>query len=89
MLEQNVEYKVKGYTNKWSLIDTYEGYGLLENCTYGDETCYLVVDLEQEPVSLRYKTRDGRIIYLPTILDVICETYDGIEIALEDACLIS
>lgn len=88
MLQKNTEYKVKGYTNRWSLIDTHEGYGLLENNTYGDETCYLVVKMDQEPAMLRYKKSDGSTIHLPTILDVVCETYDGIEIALEDEGLI-
>lgn len=88
VLEKKVEYKVKGYSNRWSIIDTHAGYGLLENNTYGDETCYLVVELDQEPPMLRYKKRDGSIVYLPTIQEVVCETYDGIETALEDEGLI-
>lgn len=88
MLEKKVDYKVKGYSNRWSIIDTYEGYGLLENNTYGDETCYLVVELDQAPAMLLYKKRDGSTVYLPTILEVVCETYDGIETALEDEGLI-
>ena len=39
MIENSVEYRVKGYTNKWALIDTLDHYGLLENSTWGDETC--------------------------------------------------
>lgn len=88
MLQKNIDYKVKDYTNRWSIINTHEGYGLLENNTYGDETCYLVVKLDQEPALLRYKRSDGSTIQLPTILHVVCETYDGIEIALEDEGLI-
>lgn len=84
MLDRNTEYKVKGYRNRWSIIDTHEGYGLLENCSYGDETCYLVVKLDQEPVMRTYRRRDETTVQLPTIMDVICETYDGIETALED-----
>lgn len=89
MLQKNIDYKVKGYTNRWSIIDTHEGYGLLENNTYGDETCYLVVKLDQDAPMKRYKNRnDETVVSLPTIQDVVCETYDGIETALEDEGLI-
>lgn len=37
------KYKVKGYNGWWSEIDEYQDYMLLEHCTYGDETCSLVV----------------------------------------------
>lgn len=84
MIEQNVEYRVKGYTNKWALIDTLEHYGLLENSTWGDETCYLVVDLNQEAEMKRYKRTDGSFVELPTIMEVLGETYDGLETALDD-----
>ena len=84
MIENNVEYRVKGYTNKWALIDTTDHYGLLENSTYGDETCYLVVDLKQEPEMRRYKRTDESFVELPTIMGVLGETYDGLETALDD-----
>lgn len=58
---------IAGYTNKWSSIAsmTHRGnsYYLMENETYGDETCYLLVDQE---------------------LNVIGETFDDIETAIED-----
>lgn len=88
MLHTNTEYKVKGYYNRWSIVDIYQDYALLENCTYGDETCYLVVNLNQHPVTLPYKKRDGSYANLPTICEVICETYDDIVTALEDANII-
>ena len=84
MIKNNVEYRVKGYTNKWALIDTLDHYGLLENSTYGDETCYLVADLNQEPEMRRYKRTDESFVELPTIMEVLGETYDGLEIALDD-----
>lgn len=89
MLQEKVEYKVNGYTNRWSLIDTMAGYGLLENNTYGDETCYLVVKMDQEAAMQRYKRGDGSIVELPTIQEVVCETYDGLEVALDDKGLLS
>ena len=88
MLNFKEDYKVKGYKNKWSLIDTYQGYGLLENNTWGDETCYLVVELNQNPVILPYKMKDGTTVNLPTIIKVLCETFDNIVQALEDEGII-
>lgn len=88
MLKRNENYKVSGYRNRWSIIDELAGYGLLENNTYGDETCYLVVKLDQEPAVLRYKKTEGDIVLLPTIMEVVCETCDGLETALEDEGLL-
>ena len=87
-MEKNVEYKVLNYTNRWHVIDTYKRWALLENCTWGDETCYLVVPMDQEITMKKYRRKDGSLIELPTIEIVTCETYDGIEIALEDEGLI-
>lgn len=87
-MEMNVEYRVLNYTNRWSVIDTYEKWALLENCTWGDETCYLVVPMDQEIVMRKYRRKDGSFVELPTIEVVTCETYDGIVTALEDECLI-
>ena len=84
MLQKNVDYKVQGYTGRWSLVDQVEGYGLLENNTWGDETFYLVVKMDQDPAMKRYKNKDDEVVKLPTIREVICETYDGLEVALED-----
>lgn len=87
-MEMNVEYRVLNYTNRWSIIDTHEKWALLENCTWGDETCYLVVPMDQEIVMKKYRCGDGSVVELPTIQLVTCETYDDIITALEDACLI-
>lgn len=88
-VKKGIDYKVKGYYNKWWVIDTYEGYALLENNTYGDETCYLVVRMNSNVKELEYtKKSTGEKIMLPTIMEVVCETYDGIEIALEDEGII-
>lgn len=88
-VQKNIDYKVKGYYNKWSVIDTYKGYALMENNTYGDETCYLVVKVKDNVQDKEYtKKSNGEKIVLPTIMKVVCETYDGIEIALEDEGII-
>ena len=79
MLDSNKEYRVKGYSNRWSVIDTYKGYALLENCTWGDETCYLLVK-QDVPVKTKYKD-DGSSYEV--ITEVIEETYDWIEDAVE------
>lgn len=90
MLEvSNKEFKVNGYLNKWSVIDTYQEYALLENCTYGDETCYLVVRKNVEIKDRTYtRLSDGEKVILPTIMEVVCETYDDIITALEDEGII-
>lgn len=45
-MKENI--KIEGYSNKWSAIDqmvvNFNQYYLMENNTYGDETCYLVID---------------------------------------------
>lgn len=88
-VQKNIDYKIKGYYNKWSVIDIYKGYALMENNTYGDETCYLVVKVKDNVQNKEYtKKSNGEKIMLPTIMEVVCETYDGIEIALEDEGII-
>lgn len=84
-VRKGIEYKVKDYYNKWSVIDIFEGYALLENTTYGDETCYLVVEVDNNVKDITYikRSTDEKIV-LPTIMNVVCETFDGIEVALED-----
>jgi hypothetical protein len=88
MIQRNKDYKVEGYTNRWSVIDTYHGFALLENNTYGDETCYLVVKEDAKVEEKTYTKRNGEKITLPTIMETVCETYDDLETALEDECLI-
>ena len=87
-MDKNTEYRVLNYTNRWSIIDTYQKWALLENCAWGDETCYLVVPMDQEIKMKKYRRSDGTLIELPTIELVTCETYDGIITALEDEDLI-
>ena len=47
-MEKYQNIKINGYTNKWSAIDyktfANKTYYLMENNTWGDETCYLVID---------------------------------------------
>lgn len=85
MIKENIKYKVDGYINKWEVIDSYKDYVLLENCTYGDETCYLVVDKNQDTVMKGYKLKNGETIELETIVsNNIYETYDDIITCLND-----
>lgn len=48
------DIKIKGYYNKWSAIDYMTvnniEYYLMENNTYGDETCYLVITKDQSKI---------------------------------------
>lgn len=86
MLEiSNKEFKVKGYYNRWYVIDTYKDWALLENCTWGDETCYLVVRKDEEIQDREYTNMNtNKKVILPTIMEVVCETFDDIVTALED-----
>lgn len=89
MIKKNVDYKVKGYTNRWSVIAQYKGYRLLENCTWGDETCYLVVRYNAKVEDKEYtKKSTGEKVTIPTIMEVVCETFDDIVTALEDEGII-
>ncbi len=84
-IDLKADYKVRDYYNRWSIIDTYGDYALLENNTYGDETCFLVVEMNKNNlVDKQYKTSTGEVIVLPTFLEVVCETYDDIITALRD-----
>lgn len=92
MLEiSNKEFKVRGYRNKWSVIDEYEEWALLENATWGDETCYLVVR-KDAPIKRKFssdKDFSGIMVgYYDEIEEVVCETYDDIITALEDEGII-
>lgn len=78
------EYKVKGYRNKWYVIDKYRDYVLLENCSLGDMTCWLVAKITDNVQDEEYNTKSGGKIILPTIQSVICETYDLLDWALRD-----
>ncbi|MBO5924661.1 MAG: hypothetical protein J6Q52_00170 [Clostridia bacterium] len=86
MLEiNNVEYKVEKYFNRWSVIDTHGEYALLENCTWGDSSFYLLVrrDVGIEDKVYTLKKSKEKIV-LPTIIEVLAETYDDILTAIED-----
>ena len=87
-INENVSYKVYGYSNRWSVIDRIDDYALLENETWGDETCLLVVNVKAPVVDKLYKTRDGKMIRIPTIMEVLDETYDDLQTALEDLCIL-
>mgnify|MGYP006976119177 CR=1 FL=1 len=50
--KQNI--KIEGYSGKWSAIDNYDKYYLMENDYYGDETCYLVIDDTNTVISETY-----------------------------------
>jgi hypothetical protein len=77
--------KVEDYKGFWSVIDSLNGYVLLEHNTYGDETCYLVVkakDFEYKAFTL--KSGEKVIIPFFSKLVNVFETYDDIETCLDD-----
>ena len=85
MITAGIDYKVKGYTNRWSVIDEAKGFVLLENNTWGDETCYLVVRKSVKAFDREYTRKsDGEKVILPTIEAKTYETYDDILTAISD-----
>ena len=87
-LDVKTSYKVAGYKNRWGVIDAHAGYVLLENETWGDETCYLVARQDVTVALHEYTRKDGIKVVLPTITEIVCETYDDIDTALRDEGLI-
>ena len=87
-LKKEKQIKVEGYIGLWSVIDSYEGWVLLEHNTYGDETNLLVVKakffLWQD---IKFKNGDIKRLPVFDISDVY-ETFDDIETALTDYGLI-
>lgn len=75
--------KVEGYLGAWSVIDDLNGYVLLEHNTYGDETCYLIAKAKNFEWREFTKKTTGEKVILPYFSETY-ETYDSIEIALED-----
>ena len=53
-MENKQNLKIEGYIGKWSAIDTYKNYYLLENNCYGDETCYLVINEDNKVICETY-----------------------------------
>jgi hypothetical protein len=85
MLQYGVTYKVDGYVGKWSVIDDYQGYVLLEHELFGDETWYLVVKRDAITTNKRYKIDDkGNTIIYPVIVEDVITTFDDLITTLED-----
>ena len=78
------QIKVNNYIGSWSIIDDNGKYALLEHNTDGDETCYLVVEVDSYIMKDFIKKSDMSIVTLPYYENVIGETYDSLDIALED-----
>lgn len=89
MIKKGIDYRVKGYYNRWYVIASLKKWSLLENCTWGDETCHLVVRNDVTVIDKAYRnTRTNERVVLPTIQETVCETYDDLQTALEDIGLL-
>ena len=57
-MEKYQNLKIDNYMNKWSAIDfivvNNKTYYLMENNTWGDETCYLVIDENKNVICETY-----------------------------------
>ena len=90
ILKKARKIKVENYIGLWSVIDDLNGYVLLEHNTYGDETCYLVAkanDFTLKDFIKKSTEEKVKIPFLPETATIF-ETYDGIEICLEDEGII-
>lgn len=88
------EYRVTGYQYRWSIINDYTAengkhYALLENNEWGDEQCYLVVELGTEKMKNYTSHKTGKSFDLPTFDTVLAETSDSLLTALADEDIIS
>lgn len=83
-LKKEKQIRVDGYIGLWSVIDSYNGFILLEHNTYGDET-NLLVARAKDFIWKDIKFKNGNIKRLP-VFDItdVYETYDDIETALQD-----
>lgn len=73
---KGVKYSHKDYIGKWEIIGEDHGYYMLEHCTYGDETCYLVI------------SKKARVFEGNELRARVFETYDDIETCLIDEGII-
>ena len=53
-MKKKQNLKIENYTGKWSAIDKYGEYYLMEHNYYGDETCYLVIDKNNKVICETY-----------------------------------
>ncbi len=86
-LKTEQKIHVEGYRGFWSVIDTHLNYLLLEHNTYGDETCYLVVDARKTEMK-RFHKKDGTLTPPIPNFPHAFETYDDITTCLEDEGII-
>lgn len=81
-------YRVKGYRNRWSVIDEkrQDGttYFLLENECFGDESIMIVVRADARVEQKEIITAQGDFRTVNVIMDVVGETWDDLDTALDD-----
>ena len=79
MLDWKTNYRVKDFANYWSIIDTYKGYALLENNKFGDESFYVVAKMDAPVERMKAIKKDGEIVDVDVIMDVVDTTWDCLE----------
>lgn len=81
-------YRVKGYRNRWAVIDEVSRDGvkylLLENESFGDESVMLVVRDDAPVEQKEIITAQGDFRFVDVIMEVVGETWDDLETALDD-----
>lgn len=53
-MKEKQDLKIEGYRGKWSAIDKFKNYYLMEHNYYGDETCLLVIDENNKVITETY-----------------------------------
>ena len=92
-IDTATEIKLEGHRGKWTVIAAllYKGvcYGLLEHFSYGDETAYQIVKLNNERgdeywlVTRNCDNLEDGLFYLPSGR-IVGETFDGLIQGLMD-----
>lgn len=89
-INKQTDIKLEGHVGLWTVIDAiiYCGnfYGLLEHNTYGDETAYQIVKLNNDNYREYWLTCKGsnkESYYIPTSRQ-LTETYDDLITGLQD-----
>lgn len=88
-LQNEPKIYVEGYVGSWSVIDTYDGWVLLEHNRLGDETNLILV-LASEFEWRTYKDIDGIKKHHPYFSNkvTVYETFGDIITSMEDLGLI-
>lgn len=84
----DLDYEIEGRYGTWYEIDEMkvgdDSYKLYESCDWGDEAGAIVIKVPRRPYAIKkLSLSDERVYVIPKECEV-CETFDSLDIALED-----